>query len=238
VDALAFPHPQPPEGFLGQLDAFMDYDALDRLAGIAAPTLVLAGELDIAAPPRLGRVVAEQVANAEFETLPGQAAHRPFAEAPDDFNARVDAFWRGRRLAPTLTSQLWRARLGSPDPGRCHPRARSMASAIDGGCCTNGGVVRGFKLRRFRDGAELIACDREQELLLPPSLREWLAEEHLAWFVLDAVEQMDLAASYVAYRADGHGRAAHDPASQHRHSSRDRSSHELPAAIDPGQFDR
>ena len=37
-----------------------------------------------------------------------------------------------------------------------------------------------------------IACDREQELLLPPSLREWLPEEHLAWFVLDAVAEMDL----------------------------------------------
>ncbi len=66
-----------------------------------------------------------------------------------------------------------------------------------------------------------IECDREQVFLMPPSLREWLPEDHLAWFVLDAVEQMDLAASYVAYRADGHGRAAHDPASQHRHSSRD-----------------
>ncbi len=31
-----------------------------------------------------------------------------------------------------------------------------------------------------------IACDREQELLLPPSLREWLPEDHFAWFVLDA----------------------------------------------------
>ena len=57
-----------------------------------------------------------------------------------------------------------------------------------------------------------IACDREQELLLPPSLREWLPEEHLAWFVLDAVEEMDLAAFYVSYRDDGWGRAAHDPA--------------------------
>jgi hypothetical protein len=37
-----------------------------------------------------------------------------------------------------------------------------------------------------------IACDREQELLLPPSLREWLLQDHLAWFVLDAVEAMDL----------------------------------------------
>ena len=39
-----------------------------------------------------------------------------------------------------------------------------------------------------------IACDREQELLLPPSLREWLPEDHLAWFVIDAVEAMDLTA--------------------------------------------
>ncbi len=52
-----------------------------------------------------------------------------------------------------------------------------------------------------------LSCDREQELLLPPSLREWLPEDHLAWFVLDAVEQMDLAAFYAGYRADGHGRA-------------------------------
>src|SRR5215204_1502854 len=57
-----------------------------------------------------------------------------------------------------------------------------------------------------------IACDREQELLLPPSLREWLPEDHFAWFVLDAVEAMDLTAFLVAYRHDGWGRAAHDPA--------------------------
>jgi transposase len=57
-----------------------------------------------------------------------------------------------------------------------------------------------------------LACDRDQELLLPPSLREWLPEGHLAWFVIDAVAQLDLSAFYAAYRADGHGRAAHDPA--------------------------
>src|SRR5215216_3234558 len=56
-----------------------------------------------------------------------------------------------------------------------------------------------------------IACDREQELLLPPSLREWLAEDHLAWFVLDAVDAMDLKAFFAGYREDGWGRAAHDP---------------------------
>jgi hypothetical protein len=39
-----------------------------------------------------------------------------------------------------------------------------------------------------------IECDREQELLLPPNMRDWLPEDHLAWFVLDAVEEMDLRA--------------------------------------------
>jgi transposase len=57
-----------------------------------------------------------------------------------------------------------------------------------------------------------VACDRDQELLLPPSLREWLPEGHLAWFVIDAVATMDLSGFYAAYRVDGHGRPAHDPA--------------------------
>jgi transposase len=57
-----------------------------------------------------------------------------------------------------------------------------------------------------------IGCDRDQELVLPPSLREWLPEDHLAWFVLATVEEMDLSAFYGVYRGDGHGRAAHEPA--------------------------
>src|SRR5215203_3249454 len=56
-----------------------------------------------------------------------------------------------------------------------------------------------------------VACDREQELL-PPSLCEWLPDGHLAWFVIDAVAAFDLSAFYAVYRADGHGRPAHDPA--------------------------
>jgi transposase len=57
-----------------------------------------------------------------------------------------------------------------------------------------------------------IAVDREQVFLMPPSLREWLPAGHLAWFVLDAVAELDLAVFYGDYRADGHGRPAHDPA--------------------------
>jgi transposase len=56
-----------------------------------------------------------------------------------------------------------------------------------------------------------LSCDRDQELLLPPSLREWLPEDHLAWFVLDSVAELDLDAFYGAYRCDGWGAAAHDP---------------------------
>jgi transposase len=60
-------------------------------------------------------------------------------------------------------------------------------------------------------GQNFIACDRDQELLLPPSLREWLPEDHLAWFVLDAVAELDLEPFYAGYRRDGWGAAAHDP---------------------------
>src|SRR5215208_2678844 len=60
-------------------------------------------------------------------------------------------------------------------------------------------------------GQNFIACDRDQELLLPPSLREWLPEDHLAWFVLESVAELDLDACYAAYRRDGWGAAAHEP---------------------------
>ncbi|TMM08334.1 MAG: transposase, partial [Actinobacteria bacterium] len=56
-----------------------------------------------------------------------------------------------------------------------------------------------------------IESGREQGFLLPPDVRDWLPADHLAWFVIDAVGQMDLSAFYGAYRADGHGRAAYEP---------------------------
>ena len=56
-----------------------------------------------------------------------------------------------------------------------------------------------------------IACDREQVFLMPWSVRDWLPGDHLAWFVIDAVAELDLAAFYRAYRDDGHGRAAYEP---------------------------
>lgn len=61
-------------------------------------------------------------------------------------------------------------------------------------------------------GQNFIACDRDQVLLLPPDLREWLPEGHLARFVIATVDRLDLSGVYSYYRQDGHGRPAHDPA--------------------------
>ncbi|MGO9821999.1 MAG: IS1182 family transposase, partial [Solirubrobacteraceae bacterium] len=57
-----------------------------------------------------------------------------------------------------------------------------------------------------------IGCDRDQSFLLAPDVRDWLPDGHLAWFVLEAVAGMDLAEFYGAYREDGVGRRAYDPA--------------------------
>jgi transposase len=60
--------------------------------------------------------------------------------------------------------------------------------------------------------SNFIACDRDQPFLMPPSLLDWVPEGHLVWTILGAVEEMDLGAFYGAYRADGHGRPAYEPA--------------------------
>jgi transposase len=57
-----------------------------------------------------------------------------------------------------------------------------------------------------------LSCCREQDFLMAPSVRDWLPEGHLAWYLLDVVERLDLEAFYGGYRADGSGRPAHDPA--------------------------
>ena len=56
-----------------------------------------------------------------------------------------------------------------------------------------------------------LPCDRDQGFLLPPDMRDWLPADHLAWFVLDVVDHVDLGPFLKAYRADGHGRAAYQP---------------------------
>jgi len=60
--------------------------------------------------------------------------------------------------------------------------------------------------KQFRD------CHLDQLLLLPPSLQDWLPEGHLARFVAEVVETLDLSAIYARYEeGDGRGQAAYDP---------------------------
>jgi transposase len=67
------------------------------------------------------------------------------------------------------------------------------------------------QIKDYEMAYNFLPCDRNQVYLLPPSLSDWLPEDHLAWFVLDAVEQIDLSPFYKKYRIDGVGNSAFNP---------------------------
>lgn len=64
------------------------------------------------------------------------------------------------------------------------------------------GAVVGYNFRPY---------NRDQMYLLPPSMHDWLPEDHLAWFLVDAVDQMDLRPFLSKYRSDGWGAPSYDP---------------------------
>jgi pimeloyl-ACP methyl ester carboxylesterase len=92
-EVLAFPHKQSPEDLQSLLGAWLEHDTTERLPRIVAPTLILAGGRDMTSRPELCRAVAELIPGARFEVMEDEA-HQPFQEVPDEWNARVDAFWR------------------------------------------------------------------------------------------------------------------------------------------------
>src|SRR6266849_3920897 len=60
--------------------------------------------------------------------------------------------------------------------------------------------------KRFRP------CGLDQLFLLPPSLQDWLPEDHLARFIADVMNELDLSAIYAEYdRKDGRGLSAYHP---------------------------
>jgi transposase len=63
----------------------------------------------------------------------------------------------------------------------------------------------------MRHGIQLPARRPRPAFLLPPDLRDWLPQDHLAWCVLDVVDQLDLGPFLRAYRTNGHGHPAYDP---------------------------
>jgi 3-oxoadipate enol-lactonase len=71
-----------PAGYAGCCEAIAEMDLRERLPGIAAPTLVLAGADDPATPPEHGAAIARLVAGARLDVIPA-TAHLATVEAAD-----------------------------------------------------------------------------------------------------------------------------------------------------------
>src|SRR5919108_2080164 len=125
--------------------------------------------------------------------------------------ARQPPAMRSRRPGPRprgrSSPRCWRGCVPTRSPGRDR-RPRQ---------CWNCGWLsgKGDAVRRALEASGMpqnfIECGREQAFLMPPSLLDWVPEDHLVWTVLDAVAEMDLGAFYASYRVDGHGRPAYEP---------------------------
>jgi 3-oxoadipate enol-lactonase len=94
IDLLASnPYLVDPDAYDRQAQAYLHFDALDRLDGITAPTLVIVGEQDLLTPPWVAREVADGIPGARFEVVTGDgSSHVLPLERPDDFNQLVMSF--------------------------------------------------------------------------------------------------------------------------------------------------
>lgn len=90
------PNPVEPEAYDRQAQAYLHFDALDRLGDIQAATLVIVGEQDLLTPPWVAREVADGIPGARFEIVTGDgSSHVLPLERPDDFNRLVMNFLAG-----------------------------------------------------------------------------------------------------------------------------------------------
>ena len=76
------------EGYAGCCEALAGWDFRAELGQIEAPTLVIAGSEDTAAPPDQGRLIADRIPNGRLVVLPG-AAHLGNVEPADAFSSLV-----------------------------------------------------------------------------------------------------------------------------------------------------
>jgi pimeloyl-ACP methyl ester carboxylesterase len=87
------PNPVEPAAYDRQAQAYLRFDALDRLGGITAATLVIVGEQDLLTPPWVAREVAGAIPAARLEIITGDgSSHVLPLERPDDFNQLVINF--------------------------------------------------------------------------------------------------------------------------------------------------
>jgi len=87
------PNPVGPQAYNRQAQAILQFDVLDRLAGVKAPTLCIVGEQDLVTPVHECREVADKIPGATFEVIKGDgSSHVVPIERPDDFNGFVTQF--------------------------------------------------------------------------------------------------------------------------------------------------
>ncbi len=82
-----------PAGWTAGWNAIAGFDALNRLGSIAAPTFVIAGELDAGAAVATTKMIADAIPGSQFEVLSG-APHMMQIENAERFTDRVMTFLR------------------------------------------------------------------------------------------------------------------------------------------------
>jgi 3-oxoadipate enol-lactonase len=82
----------PPQNYQRQLGAVMRHDTSDRLARIAAPTLIIHGDADALVPYANGKYLAAQIPSARLSTFES-VGHLPPIEAPARFNREIIEFF-------------------------------------------------------------------------------------------------------------------------------------------------
>ncbi len=85
----------PAAGYLGCCEAIRELDYLDHLARIGAPTLVIAGELDLGTPVAMSQAIADRVPRAKLAVIAG-ASHLSAVEKPAEFATLVLDFLAAR----------------------------------------------------------------------------------------------------------------------------------------------
>ena len=108
------PNPVGPEGYNRQAQAYLRYDALDRLADLKSPTLVIVGEQDLLTPPWICREVADRTPGSQFEIIKGDgSSHVVPIERPDEFNHLVTRFLVASEPALASAAGADRAAIGA-----------------------------------------------------------------------------------------------------------------------------
>jgi len=80
-----------PQSYLHAFTVFATADFIDRLGEIGIPALIVTGEQDVAATPRMARLMGERVADSRVHVLP-RLRHSLLIEAPTQIGDLLEAF--------------------------------------------------------------------------------------------------------------------------------------------------